>query len=90
MTRQLRWHEIRRRRKRGRGGNSFPPTPFPSRPARAVWFSAARSAAIIPDFAQKRFERRSVIATNQDILKIEGHLIARSPRLFHSFNEREW
>jgi len=31
--------------------------------------------------AQKRFELRSAIATNQDILKIEGHLVARSPRL---------
>jgi len=32
-------------------------------------------------FVQNRFELRSVIATNSDILKIEGHLIARSPRL---------
>src|SRR3989338_8963215 len=31
--------------------------------------------------ARKRFELRSVIATNSNILKIEGHLIARSPRL---------
>jgi len=30
---------------------------------------------------QKRFELRSVIATNSDILKIERHLVARSPRL---------
>ena len=32
-------------------------------------------------FARKRFELRSVIATNSDILKVEEHLIARSPRL---------
>ena len=32
-------------------------------------------------FARKRFELRSVIATNSDILKIEEHLVARSPRL---------
>jgi len=63
------------------GGQKFLPTnPLPfCPPERSV--SAARSAAIIRDFAQNRFELRSVIATNQDILKIEEHLIVRSPRL---------
>jgi len=32
-------------------------------------------------FVQNRFELRSAIATNSDILKIEEHSIARSPRL---------
>jgi len=62
------------------GKNSFPPNPLPfCPPERSV--STARSAAISQSFVQKRFELRSVIATNQDILKIEGHLVARSPRL---------
>jgi len=42
---------------------------------------AARSAAISRSSVQKRFELRSAIATNQDILKIEKYLVARSPRL---------
>ncbi|MDP2692664.1 MAG: hypothetical protein Q8O88_03440 [bacterium] len=63
------------------GGQKFlPPNPLPfCPPERSV--SAARSAAISQSFVQKRFELRSAIATNSDILKIEGHLIARSPRL---------
>jgi len=40
-----------------------------------------RSGANQTFFVQSRFELRSVIATNQDILKIERHLVARSPRL---------
>ena len=36
-----------------------------------------RSGAIQAFFVQKRFELRSAIATNSDILKIEGHLLAR-------------
>ena len=40
-----------------------------------------RSGANRAFFVQNRFELRSAIATNQDILKIEGHLVARSPRL---------
>ena len=40
-----------------------------------------RSGANQAFSVQKRFELRSAIATNSDILKIEGHLIARSPRL---------
>jgi len=39
-----------------------------------------RSGAIRAFFVQKRFELRSAIATNSDILKIEEHLVARSPR----------
>ncbi|MDP2852597.1 MAG: hypothetical protein Q8O23_04240 [Gallionella sp.] len=39
-----------------------------------------RSRIIRTIFARKRFELRSAIATNSDILKIEGHLVARSPR----------
>src|SRR3989344_812643 len=59
----------------------FPTTPFfPAPPERSVLVSAARSAEINQDFAQKRFELRSVIATNQDILKIQRRLFARSPR----------
>jgi len=62
------------------GGQKFlPPNPLPfCPPERSV--SAARSAAISRSFVQNRFELRSAIATNSDILKIEGHLIARSPR----------
>jgi hypothetical protein len=43
--------------------------------------SAARSAAIIRDFAQNGFALRSVIATNQNIANFAGSLLARSPRL---------
>ena len=62
------------------GGQKFLPTnPLPfCPPERSV--SAARSAAIIRDFAQNRFELRSVIATNSDILKIQRCFVARSPR----------
>jgi len=47
-------------KKRGRGGNSFPPNPlsFPPRPSGKVFCSAAQSAAIkirSPDFRQKKF-----------------------------------
>jgi len=63
------------------GGQKFlPPNPLPfCPPERSV--SAARSAAISQDFVQKRFELRSAIATNSDILKIQRRLVARSPRL---------
>ena len=63
------------------GGQKFlPPNPLPfCPPERSV--SAARSAAISRDFVQKRFELRSAIATNSDILKIEERFVARSPRL---------
>jgi len=63
------------------GGQKFlPPNPLPfCPPERSV--SAARSAAISRGFVQKRFELRSVIATKLDILKIEGHLVARRARL---------
>ena len=42
-ARQLRWHEkLRRRKSEGGAGIPFPPTPFPSRPARALGWEAAR------------------------------------------------
>ena len=45
-----------------------PQPPFlPAPPERSGLVFAARSAAIIRDFAQKRFELRSVIATNLNI-----------------------
>jgi len=56
-------YEIRRRRKRGRGGNSFPPTPFPSRPARA--FSLAREA-------RRQFRSKKVrISSNKRKVKLK-------------------
>ena len=55
---------------------------IPAPPERSVLASAARSAAIIRDFAQKRFALRSVIATNLNIANFEGSLFARLPRLF--------
>jgi len=62
------------------GGQKFlPPNPLPfCPPERSV--SAARSAAISQDFVQKRFELRSVIATNQDISNFQGKEFVRSPR----------
>src|SRR3989338_468389 len=67
----------------GKRGRTKIPSPQPSSflPARASGFvSAARSAAI-RDFVQKRFERRSVIATNQNLTFFQYEMIARSPRL---------
>ena len=52
-------------------------------PERSV--SAARSAAISQDFAQKRFALRSVIATSLNIANFAGSLFARSPRLRRGF-----
>ena len=65
----------------GGEGIPFPSTPFSACPTRAVWFLPRRRRGIIRDFVQKRFERRSVIATNKDILKIGKGWIARLPRL---------
>ena len=51
---------------KARAGRAFisPLSPFlPAPPERSVLVSAARSAAIIRDFAQNRFALRSVIAT---------------------------
>ena len=61
------------------GGQKFlPPNPLPYLPARASGFvPAARSAAIRRSFVQNRFELRSVIATNSDILKIQRRFVAR-------------
>ncbi len=39
MARQLRWHEIRRRRKARAGKNSFPPTPLPFCPPERSGFA---------------------------------------------------
>jgi hypothetical protein len=50
-------------RSEGGAGIHFPPTPFFARPARADWFLPRLRRCIIRDFVQKRFERRSVIAT---------------------------
>jgi hypothetical protein len=59
------------------------PTPLflPAPPERSVLVSAARSAAIIRDFAQKRFALRPVIATRCNFYNFWGNLISRSPRL---------
>src|SRR3990167_3618019 len=51
----------------GGAGIHSPPAPFSARPARADWFLPRRRRCIIRDFVQKRFERRSVIATNQNL-----------------------
>ena len=69
------WRRFLRSEKRNlaakaRAGWEFisPTPPFlPAPPERSVLASAARSAAIIQDFAQKRFALRSVIATNLNI-----------------------
>ena len=69
---------------KARAGRAFisPQPPFlPAPPERSVLVSSARSAAIIRDFAQKRFALRSVIATNLNIANFAGSLLARSPRL---------
>jgi len=51
VARQLRWHEVRRRRKARAGKNSFPPTPFLfARPSGKVLIKIQR-----PDFRQKKF-----------------------------------
>ena len=47
----------------GGAGIHFPHTPFSARPARAVLFLPRLRRGIIRDFVQKRFERRSVVAT---------------------------
>jgi hypothetical protein len=52
-----------------RAGRAFisPQPPFlPAPPERSVLVSAARSAAINRDFAQKKFALRSVIATKRE------------------------
>jgi len=64
------------------GGQKFlPPNPLPfCPPERSI--SAARSAAIIPVFSvQKRFERRSAIATKLNFFQNQKRFVARSPRL---------
>ena len=49
-------------------------------PERSVSAIPPTTGAIIRSFVQNRFELRLVIATNQDILKIQRRLFARSPR----------
>ena len=72
---------------KARAGREFlsPQPPFlPAPPERSVLVSAARSAAIIRDFAQKRFALRSVIATKLDIESFRKKVrarIARAPKL---------
>jgi len=70
------------------GGQKFlPPNPLPfCPPERSV--SAALRAAISRSFVQKRFELRSVIATNSDILKIERHLVARKKPCISELNRK--
>ena len=65
------------------GGQKFlPPNPLPfCPPERSVSVVPPTAGAINRSFVQKRFELRSVIATNSDILKIQRRLVARSPRL---------
>jgi len=65
------------------GGQKFlPPQPLSFLPARTSGFvPAARSAAINLGSVQKRFERRSVIATNQNLTIFQDERVARSPRL---------
>lgn len=76
-ARQLCWHEIRRRRKRGRGGHSFPPHPLFCPPERFGSCRAAGAALVGISF-KKRFELRSIITTGicymityEDFKKIE-------------------
>ena len=71
--------------KRGRAKIHFPQPPF-FLLARAFSFCSAKGGAISQDFVQNRFELRSVIATNSDILKIQRRFVARKkpcpPALF--------
>src|SRR3989344_1361235 len=67
--------------KRGRAKIPSPQPPFFLPPRASGFVSAARSVAISRSFARKRFELRSVIATNQDISNFQGKEFARSPRL---------
>jgi len=63
------------------GGQKFlPPNPLPFCPPERSDFCSAKGGAISQDFVQKRFELRSVIATNSDIFQIQRRLVARSPR----------
>jgi hypothetical protein len=60
VTRQLRWHEkLRRRKSEGGAGIPFPPTPFPSRPARAEKFSALPPAGRQLKLAVRIFVKKS-------------------------------
>jgi len=88
------WRRLLRSKKRNsaaakaRAGREFisPTPPFlPAPPERSVLVSAARSAPINRDFAQKRFALRSVIATNLNIANFAGSLFARSPRRRRGF-----
>ena len=65
------------------GGQKFlPPNPLPfCPPERSVSVVPPTAGAINRSFVQKRFELRSVIATNQDISNFQGKEFARSPRL---------
>src|SRR3990167_6435880 len=67
----------------GKRGRAKIPSPQPPSflPPRASGFVPAARSAAIRDFVQKRFERRSVIATNQNLTIFQNEMIARSPRL---------
>jgi len=57
------------------GGQKFlPPNPLPFCPPERSDFCSAKGGAISQDFVQKRFELRSVIATNSDIFQIQRRL----------------
>ena len=63
------------------GGQKFlPPNPLPFCPPERSVFCSAFGGAISRSFVQKRFELRSVIATNLNIANFAGSLFARSPR----------
>jgi hypothetical protein len=65
-----------------RAGREFisPQPPFlPAPPERSVLVSAARSAAIIRDFVQKRFALRSVIATEREKESVESEALRAPP-----------
>jgi len=75
-----RWRKNRIRKARA-GKNSFPPNPLPFCPPERSVFCSAFGGTISRSFVQKRFELRSVIATNQDISNFQGKELACSPRL---------
>ena len=81
--RRISQSEIQNSAAKARAGREFisPQPPFlPAPPECSVLVSAARSAAINRDLAQKRFALRSVIATNLNIANFAGSWFARSQK----------